>query len=165
MLVHSVRRGKCTSPLPSVRRSSSCDEPSRLYCCHTWRTVMPVRGLRAASKVVIVQSGATICGTGINPLASTNPAATQTILIRAGFSMFQILIRTVTVDVTSPFRSLTCEKANRQRKLVRTPVLDTLENRIDCANAERAHPQLLFSGCTRLCSVVPAAQCSIANDR
>ena len=109
MLVHSVRRGKCTSPLMSVKRSSSCEEPSRLYCCHTSRTVMPGRGLRAASKVVIVQSGATICGTGKKTLASTTAAATQTILVRASRSTLQILIRTAMVDVKSRLHSLAAE--------------------------------------------------------
>ena len=104
-LVQCVRRGKCTSPLLSVTRSSSCEESSRLYCCHTSRTVMPARGLRAASKALILQSGATICGKGINALASITATATRTIVMRVGSLTLQILIQRVAVDEKSPGRS------------------------------------------------------------
>lgn len=66
---------------------------------------MPARGLRAASKALIFQSGATICGKGINALASITAAATRTIVMRVGSFTFQILIRRIAIDEESPNHS------------------------------------------------------------
>lgn len=84
--------GKRASPLMSVRRSSSCEERSRLYCRQTSRTVIPVRGLREASTVVIVRSGATVCGRGIKAVARAT-AATLTITMRFSNCRLVVLVR------------------------------------------------------------------------
>src|ERR1700722_20342785 len=77
---HCVRRGKWTSPLESVNRSSSCEDVSRLYCCQFSRTVTPWSGLRSLFIVVTVQAGATCCGNGMKAIANTNVAPIRTIV-------------------------------------------------------------------------------------
>ena len=110
MLVHCFRRGKRTSPFSSVSRSSSCEDSSRLYCCHSSRTVIPGSGLWALSNVVTVHSGATICGKGMRILASNTAAPTRIILIRVDRSTLQILAliirRPKDVPAKSCFREL-----------------------------------------------------------
>src|SRR5258708_130841 len=139
-----MRRGNCTLPLASVKRSSSCDESSRLYCCQTSRTVTPVSGPRAASDVVIVQAGATVCGKGMKAATSIT-AATATIMLRA--LIIQLIVVTYRlIGDKSPYHSLrfqSCSTSSIFLHLTIALMSDRLGGiRLKVARAGRAHPQL-----------------------